>query len=150
MMQTISQNKYTSRNRNNKFACFIELLYSSNPHGYHWQVWSCVNDEPGEIVRQSDDLDEDEASSARWAESNAEQYLGQLQIDDPGQIARWWGDRPSTDVIIPRETLEAMPGEWQGRFIELMQELEHEPATEDIQPKYFQVSGGEIMRFIKQ
>lgn len=154
MATTISKTKYTSSDRTNGFACFVEIQFHQHQEAYGWNIWDCVDDNPGRIAKHGhlccDEFFEDQDSCIRSANAEAERYLQQLAIDDPNQIKRWWGDRPSSDVVISRETLEAMPGEWQQQFLELMQELEYEPSTEDIQPKYFKLSGGEIMRFVRQ
>lgn len=125
-MTIVQEHRYRSQNPKIRWRCWIRIHWSPHLELYGYEVLSSLNDKPGEVVKTSYDTTEGyelEDDALKWAEREAEDYVQQLAIDDPNQIHAWFGLTYANYLVLPRTIMQAMPGEWQNRFVELMDEL---------------------------
>ncbi len=67
---------------------------------------------------------DDEATAIATCEEEAERHVDRLYREDTGQIHQWFELTYASYLVLPRSLMQDMPGPWQRRFVELMEEFE--------------------------
>lgn len=114
--------RYKSKDSRNRWVCCIDVAFDASRQQWRWEIHHNELDDPRNLVMQG--FCDEEATAIAICEEQAERHVERIHRNNTGHIHHWFGLTYASYLTLPRSLMQAMPGPWQLRFVELMEEFE--------------------------